>query len=59
LQKHRYLLPFCQVHRWTHLTSKDAAKRALHELNLTGNLTDEKQKNTVDLFAKLGLDDIN
>ncbi|MBQ8187442.1 MAG: nucleotidyltransferase family protein [Clostridia bacterium] len=59
LKKHRYLLPFCQVHRWTHLTSKDAAKRALHELNLTGNLTDEKQKNTVDLFAKLGLDDIN
>lgn len=55
LEKHKYLLPFCQMHRWTHLTSKSTAKRALHELSLTGNLSDERQKATVDLFERLGL----
>lgn len=55
LQKHAWLLPFCEVHRWFRLLSKSTAKRIRYELNVNKFVSPESQAATRDLLSRLGL----
>ena len=55
LQKHKYLLPFCQVARWFRLLSRNRWKRSLRELKTNAEISIEQVSSTADLLKVLGL----
>lgn len=55
LQKHKWLLPFCQVARWFRLLSAHRWKRSLHELKTNAKISQEKISSATDLLKALGL----
>lgn len=55
LQKHPWLLPFCEVHRWGRLLSKSTARRIQYELNVNQSVTPQSQTAVRDLLNRLGL----
>ncbi|MGN1346249.1 MAG: nucleotidyltransferase family protein, partial [Eubacteriales bacterium] len=55
LQKHRALLPVCEIHRWFRLFSGDTARRISQEVKDNSALTDEERSVMRDLFRGLGL----
>lgn len=55
LQKHRWLLPFCQVRRWFKLLFCGGAKRSFNELKINQNLSNTEKSKAEELIEKLGL----
>lgn len=55
LQKHRLLLPFCQIHRWFRLLSRRTAGRIANELAATQALTADETSAMADMLHTLGL----
>ena len=55
LQKHRWLLPFCQVRRWFKLLFCGGAKRSFNELKINQNLSNAEKTKAEELIEKLGL----
>ena len=55
LQKHKCLLPFCEIKRWFKLLFKGGVKRSVGELSANSSITRE-QKNEISSFLnELGL----
>lgn len=55
LQKHKWLLPFCQVVRWFRLLSAHRWRRSLHELKTNAEISTEQISSAADLLKGLGL----
>ena len=55
LQKHRWLLPFCQVRRWFKLLFCGGAKRSFNELKINQTLSEEKKAKAEELLKELEL----
>ena len=55
LKKHKVLMPFCEVHRWFRLLSKDTARRAVNEVKLNNGITEEGQAEMLEMLRSLGL----
>lgn len=55
LQKHRLLLPFCQVHRWFRLFRGTTSKRIANEIRINHSITAEGRSDTQAMLKKLGL----
>ena len=55
LEKYRWLLPLCEVHRWFRLLFWKNAKRSVAELKFNGTMSDVQIKNTANLIDRLGL----
>lgn len=55
LVKHRWLMPFCQVHRWCCRLVKGDFDRAAHELSANQKMTKRQVKETAEFLEKLGL----
>lgn len=55
LQKHAWLLPFYEVHRWFRLLSKPTADRIRSEVAFNQSLPAEVQSETRELLKQLGL----
>lgn len=55
LKKHKSLLPFYQVHRWTRLLSKKTSHRILNELKINRSITDDGQYQVEKMLSQLGL----
>lgn len=55
LQKHKALLPLCQVHRWFRLLSGDTARRVLRELKINHSVTENNRRELLHMLKQLGL----
>ena len=55
LQKHKWLLPFCQVRRWFRLILKRSFKRSAAELSVGQSISKEQAEATAILLERLGL----
>lgn len=55
LQKHKSLLPFCQIHRWSRLLSKGTSRRILSELKVNNTITHDVQLNINNMLTQLGI----
>jgi hypothetical protein len=55
LQKHAWLLPFCEIRRWFRLLSNSTAKRIRYELDVNKTVSPELQAQTRELLSRLGL----
>ena len=55
LQKHKWLLPFCQVRRWLALLSPAKLKSSVKELNLSGTISEERREKSEALLRRLEL----
>lgn len=53
LEKHAWLMPFCQVHRWIALILKGRGKAAIEEFSANHKMDDEKISNINSLLADL------
>ncbi len=56
LQKHKWLLLFCQVRRWFRLFLKGRLKRSINEAKTNNNLNEQTQNSTLEMIKKLGLE---
>ena len=57
LEKHPWLSPFCQVHRWFKIILKGRAKSAFEEFSANHNMADEKIKRVNYLLNELEITD--
>ncbi len=55
LQKHKWMLPFCQVKRWFKLLFKGGFKRSADELSTSSSITEEQRKEISNLLSELGI----
>lgn len=55
LQKHKWLLPFCQVRRWLGVLAPKKLKSSVKELNLTRTISEEKRRKSEALLRQLEL----
>ena len=55
LNKHKWLLPVCEVSRWVELLFNGRFKRTTKELEVISGLTDEKTQATKELLSRLEL----
>lgn len=55
LNKHKWLLPVCEVRRWFELLFGGRLKRTTKELEVISSLTDEKKQATKELLSRLEL----
>ena len=55
LQKHKWLLPICEVRRWFRLILKRSAKRSLSEINATQAISQTQAEASAHLLNELGL----
>lgn len=55
LQKHAWLLPFCEIHRWFRLLSRPTARRIKNEIEFNNAVTAQSQAETRALLDHLGL----
>lgn len=55
LEKQKWLLPFCEMHRWLRLIFCGGIKRSVNEIKLTSNIKDEQVDNAETLLKNLGL----
>lgn len=55
LQKHKWLLPFCEVRRWCKLIFLGGARRSARELQLNHAIEEDSLKNTKKHLKELGL----
>ena len=55
LQKHRALLPFCEVHRWSRLLSGNTVRRITGELKINEAVTEDDRLGLQEMFQTLGL----
>ena len=55
LMKRRWLMPFCQIHRWFKLLFKGGTKHAINDLKIGSSVTEEQAKQTSDFLKNVGL----
>ncbi|MBR7181639.1 MAG: nucleotidyltransferase family protein, partial [Clostridia bacterium] len=55
LQKHRWLTPFYEVHRWCRLIFCGGARRSLHELSVNAAQSREDMRETAAFIDSIGL----
>lgn len=55
LQKHKWLLPLCQVRRWCKLLFCGGAKRSAAEIKTNAEMSGEREKSVSSLFSELGI----
>lgn len=55
LEKHKWLLPFCEIHRWLRLIFCGGIKRSVNEIKLTHSVNDEQIDKANDLLKNIGL----
>lgn len=55
LQKHKWMVPFCQVRRWVRLLFKGGVKRGINEFSIYTSVTKEQRKDISDFLSKLDL----
>lgn len=55
LQKHKLLLPFCEIKRWFKLLFKGGVKRSLGELSANSSITKEQKDEISSFLNELGL----
>lgn len=55
LQKHKWMLPFCQVARWCRILFGGGIKRSVKELQANANISQENVDKTRNLLDDLGL----
>ena len=56
LQKHKWLLPFCEIRRWFKLLFKGGVKRSVGELSANSSITKEQKDEISSFLNELGLD---
>ena len=56
LQKHKWLLPFCEIKRWFKLLFKGGVKRSVGELSANSSITKEQKDEISSFLNELGLD---
>ncbi len=56
LQKHKWLLPICQVRRWFKLIFMGGAKRSINEIKATNNISEQTKNATEEMIKQLGLE---
>ena len=56
LKKHKWLLPICHLRRWLRLIFCGGLSRSAKTLKTISTIDSKKQKRTLSLFDKLGLD---
>lgn len=57
LQKHKWLMPFCEVQRWFKLLFKGGAKRGINELSANNRTSKAEQDAAKAFLAELGLNE--
>ena len=57
LQKHKWLMPFCEVRRWFKLLFKGGAKRGINELSANSRTSKAEQDAAKAFLAELGLNE--
>ena len=57
LQKHKWLMPFCEVQRWFKLLFKGGAKRGINELSANSRTSKAEQDAAKAFLAELGLNE--
>ena len=55
LEKHRWLLPFCQIHRWFAKLFKGRAKNAVNDIKINNSITTEQSMETSMFLKDVGL----
>ena len=55
LERHRWLMPFCQIHRWIKLLGAGKLKQAANEIEINGRMDRDHQNEIRELFDTLGV----
>ena len=55
LKTRKWLLPICQLRRWCRLLFGGRARRSMHELRISAQVSEEKVDRTAELIGTLGL----
>lgn len=55
LEKHRWLIFFCQIHRLFKKLFKGRTKSALNQIKINNSITEEQNKETIDFLKEIGL----
>ena len=55
LEKHKWLMPFCQVRRWCNLLFNGRLKKSVQEWKISDSISESKQQATAKLLQQLGL----
>ena len=55
LEKHKWLMPVCQVRRWFRMLFRGRLKRSVAELKMSQNMDAKKAKATAELLREIGL----
>lgn len=55
LEKHKWLLPFCEIHRWLRLIFCGGIKKSVNEIRLTNDIKDEQVDKVAQLLNDIGL----
>ena len=56
LENHKWLMPFCEMHRWCRIIFKGGFKKSKKELKIIGNKSYKKVSNTLEMMSELELD---
>ena len=56
LQKHKWLMPVCQVRRWFRIIFRGGVKRSARELSRNYAITDSEVSKTSKMLEELGLE---
>ena len=55
LEKHPWLMPFCQVHRWVRLIFCGGIKKSVADLKINNNVSQNQIDDARNLFSNIGL----